>query len=101
MLSGVYGPNDDRELRNLWAELKAAADDWGSPRCLTGDFNTMRFPNERTGGDRITTATREFSEFINEMQLMDFPLEGGTYTRSNNHDTFIMSCIDRFLASID
>ena len=39
----------------------------------------------------------DFSEFISDLGLVDTPLEGGSYTWSNNREIASMSRIDRFL----
>ena len=62
-----------------------------------GDFNVIRFPNERFGGRRINSAMREFLDFIFERGLMDLPLTGKVCTWSNSQS---WSRIDRFLVSL-
>ena len=46
----------------------------------------FRFPSERLGANSLTTAMREFSNFILEQGLIDLPLQGGTFTRSNSRE---------------
>ena len=53
---------------------------------LHGDFNIVRFPSEQLGGSRLTLAMENFSEFIEELSLIDLPLEGGSYTWSSGSD---------------
>ena len=48
--SGVYGPQSDRERPLMWDELSGLASWWGTPWCVGGDFNVVRFPTERLGG---------------------------------------------------
>ena len=57
---------------------------WDVPWCLGGDFNIIRFPSERLGATTSTWAMYEFSDFIFLHGLMDIPMEGGLYTRSNS-----------------
>ncbi|XP_077223465.1 uncharacterized protein LOC143857078 [Tasmannia lanceolata] len=64
-----------------------------------GDFNTIRFPKEKSRVTRISTSMRNFSNFILESQLIDLPLEGTKFTWTNNQDCLLMSSIDRVLNS--
>ena len=50
---------------------------WRIPWCCLGDFNIVRFPSERRGETCLTLAKEKFSEFIEDLNLVDFPLEGG------------------------
>jgi len=72
---GVYGPNDDREMRDLWAELAGLMSWWEMPWCIGGDFNVFRFPSERSSGTGFSTAMEEFSDFIFMHNLVDLPLK--------------------------
>lgn len=45
-----------------------------------GDFDVTRFVTERANSNRHTEATSEFSDCINELDLVDPPLFGGSYT---------------------
>ncbi|RVW48558.1 hypothetical protein CK203_088455 [Vitis vinifera] len=44
---------------------------------IGGDFNAIRFPEERRNAPRLTAEMRRFSEMIGELGLRDFPLAGG------------------------
>ena len=99
--SGVYGPQSDRERSLMWDELSGLASWWGTPWCVGGDFNVVRFPTERLGGEALTPAMLDFSDFISTFGLVDIPLEGGSFTWSNNRTDISMSRIDRFLYSTD
>uniref|UniRef100_A0A7N2LHZ6 Uncharacterized protein n=1 Tax=Quercus lobata TaxID=97700 RepID=A0A7N2LHZ6_QUELO len=71
--SRVYGPNDE---------------------CERG---------ERMGGSRstLTSAMEKFLEFIEDLNLIDLPLEGGRYTWLSGTDQPLMSRIDGALVSHD
>ena len=64
----------------MWDELIGIQQLWDVPWCYIGDFNIIRFPSERLGRSRLTPAMEIFSEFIEELNLIDLPLEGGSYT---------------------
>jgi len=96
---GVYGPNDDRERRDLWVELAGLMSWWEMPWCIGGDFNVVRFPSERSSGAGYFAAMEEFSDFIFMHNLVDLPLEDGQFTWSNNQEDQIWSRIDRLLVS--
>ncbi len=99
--TGVYGPNVDSERGVLWDELAGINSWWDVPWCVGGDFNVVRFPSERLGTAAFAPAMYGFSDFISTHGLVDPPLEGGTFTWSNNGVSASMSRIDRFLFTTD
>jgi exonuclease III len=101
MFTGIYGPNIDTERAVVWEELSGIHSWWNAPWCIGGDFNVTHFLTERAGLHSFTSAMHDFSEFISDLGLVDTPLEGGSYTWSNNKEIASMSRIDRFLFSPD
>ena len=101
IFTGVYGPNTNRERRQLWEELAGIISWWDAPWCIGGDFNVVRFPSEKSGQGPYSTAMQEFSDFIADFGLLDTPLEGGKFTWSNNREVPAMSRLDRFLFSTE
>ncbi|RVW87143.1 hypothetical protein CK203_027009 [Vitis vinifera] len=63
IFSGVYGPVISSEKEDFWEELSAICGLWEDPWCLGGDFNAVRFPEERRNSLRLTTEMRRFSEW--------------------------------------
>ena len=98
---GVYGPNSDRDRRLFWEELVEIHSWWNVPWCIGGGFNVVRFPSERLGADFFSSAMLDFSDFISDHNLTDFPLEGGTFTWSNSRAVASQSRLNRFLLSSD
>ena len=91
VFSGVYGTSNDLARKFLWEEL-AGVHSWLSlPWGIT----------ERKGATGISSGMGDFSEFISDHALIDFPLEGGSFTWSNNHTPPSMSRLDRFLVSLE
>ena len=74
---------------------------WRIPWCCFGDFNIVRFPSECRGETRLTLVMEKFSEFVKDLNLVDLPLEGGSYTWSSGSNQPTMSRIDRALVISD
>lgn len=70
--------------RFLWEELAGLHGWWDMPSCIGGDFNITRFPKERSEKARLCLAMIEFLGFTFELDLMEIPLVGGSFTWSNN-----------------
>ena len=87
----IYGLNDNNLRGQMWDELIGIQQLWDVPWCYIGDFNVVRFPSERLGGLRLTLVMENFSEFIEELNLIDLPLEEGSYTWSSGSNQPSMS----------
>ncbi|XVE69181.1 hypothetical protein DITRI_Ditri09bG0130500 [Diplodiscus trichospermus] len=85
-----YAPNDDNERAQFWEELSCSLGSLEIPWCLGWDFNVVRNHGEKTGVTFNTSAMTAFFNFIEELGLVDLPLLGGKFTRSNNRE--IESC---------
>jgi hypothetical protein len=96
---GVYGPNRDDLWSDLWEELMGVHQQWPHPWCVFGDFNLARFQSERRGCTRVSTSMVEFSDFIEDLNLVDLSLNGGCYTWSSGSANPSMSWIDRVLVT--
>ncbi|KAF3666149.1 3-hydroxyisobutyryl-CoA hydrolase-like protein 2, mitochondrial [Capsicum annuum] len=77
-MTGVYGPNDKQEREETWWEIGAARGLATGPWVLCGDFNTTKHPLEKKNYNRISKAMTDFSEFIEDMELVDPELIGGS-----------------------
>ena len=98
---GLYGPCNSKEKRELWEELAVVKGLWGDPWCIAGDFNVVRFLVEKSNGRQMSTTMRDFSGFIEEFELVDPPLGGGTFTWSGGEGGSLKARLDRFLFSGD
>ena len=92
--SGVFGPIDNNARGLMWDKLVGVQKYWNVPWCCIGDFNIVRFPSERLGNSHLTPAMELFLKFIEDLNLIDFPLEGGSYTWSRGSDRPLMFMID-------
>ena len=76
----IYAPNDEREKQTFWEELGAVLRSKDFPWCLGGDFNTVRYAEEKIGAGYNHTAMSQFSNFIDDCGLLDLPMSGGKFT---------------------
>ena len=82
VFTGVYGPFSREERECLWEENGAIRGLWEERWCLGDDFNTILYQSERSRNGRITSAMRRFAQIINDLGLVDIPLQGGSFTWS-------------------
>lgn len=99
VLYGVYGPHTNPEREELWDEIAGVGGLWGNQWVLGGDFNVCRFESERLNCIRRSKAMKTFSDIIQDLQVIDLPLQGAYYTWSRGANCTQESRIDRFLIS--
>lgn len=85
-----------REVRNELGMVRGLIE---GPWAICGDFNMCRFSSEKRNCQRRSSAMIEFSDTIEELELIDLPLEGCQYTwfKGDTHTT--TSKIDQILFS--
>ena len=101
VFSRVYGPIENRLRESFWEELGSIKGLWDVPWCFGGDFNEILYPNERFRGSRFSNSMRRFSDILNDLELRDLPLQGGSYTWSGGINDRSMSRLDKFLVTAD
>ena len=99
VFTGVYGPFTKNERDCMWDEIRAIRGVWEEPWCVGGDFNVILSQNERNRQGRISAAMRKFAQFIDELGLIDLPLQGGDYTWSGGPNNRCWARLDRFLVT--
>ncbi|RVX06274.1 hypothetical protein CK203_027523 [Vitis vinifera] len=97
VFTGVYGPFTKEERECLWEEIGAIRGLWEDPWCVGGDYNITLFQRERSRQGRITSAMRRFAQIVDELGLMDIPLQGGVFTWSGGPNNQSWARLDRFL----
>ncbi|XP_070007559.1 uncharacterized protein [Nicotiana sylvestris] len=98
-ITGVYAPNCRIERKKVWSEIGAVRGLMEGPWAVCGDFNVTRYPSEKRECSRRSRAMVEFSDFIEDMEMIDLRLEGGNYTWFKGDNYTAASRIDRFLIS--
>ena len=80
----IYGHNDRVGRYTLFEEIKHKVVAINKPILLMGDFNVVLHSRERVGSFRCDLSMREFSEWIEELGLIDIPLHGLKFTWRRN-----------------
>ncbi|KAL4379088.1 hypothetical protein GQ457_02G028950 [Hibiscus cannabinus] len=100
-LVNIYAPNDNAERLSVFSELRSTLSQLSVPLLLGGDFNIVRTLDEKKGVTVNRSAMATFSNFIENLFLMDPPLQGGAFTWSNLREFPSLGRLDRFLISPD
>ncbi|OMO61164.1 Endonuclease/exonuclease/phosphatase [Corchorus capsularis] len=95
----IYAPNNDDERQSFFEDLSNNLSGLEVPICLCGDFNVVRYAEERSGPVSNSTALRTFNDFIEDWAFVDLPLSGSSFTWFKNSTPLSFSRIDRFLFS--
>ena len=98
IFTGVYEPFSREEREMLWEELEAIRGFWDDPWCLGGDFNVILSQRERSQG-KLTDAMRRFAQIVDELELLDLPLQGGVFSWSGGRNNQSWARLDRFLVT--
>ena len=94
----IYGHNDRLRRLAMFDEIKEKARNIHKPILIMGDFNVTLYAGERTGTTSCVRSMRDFSRWINELQLLDIPLLGLRFTWRRNDSK---SRLDRVLCDGD
>lgn len=98
-MTGVYAPTCNRERQEVWWELGAVRGLFSGPWVLGGDFNIVRYASEKRNCLRTSGCMNNFADFIEEMELIDPPLVGGSNTWIGGDSMEAASRIDRIMYS--
>ncbi|RVW49343.1 hypothetical protein CK203_092663 [Vitis vinifera] len=81
VFTGVYGPVCSGDREEFWEELGSVKGLWRDPWCVGGDFNLVRFPEERSRRGGLTASMRRFSEVVEDLELRTIHCGGGILPR--------------------
>ncbi|GJY29848.1 RNA-directed DNA polymerase, eukaryota [Tanacetum coccineum] len=96
LMISVYAPLAVSNKRVLWTYLTSLINRWNGESIVMGDFNEVRWMEERWGSNFNVNGARAFNNFISNSGLVDLQLEGYTFTWAHPSATK-MSKLDRFL----
>ncbi|GJT21953.1 RNA-directed DNA polymerase, eukaryota, partial [Tanacetum coccineum] len=94
----IYAPQQPALKRILWDYISLLLSRWNGEAILMGDFNEVRYSDERRGSWFNQASARVFNHFISSSGLVDIKLEGFSFTWSHPSATK-MSKLDRFLVT--
>nr|GEY84655.1 RNA-directed DNA polymerase, eukaryota [Tanacetum cinerariifolium] len=94
----IYAPQQASLKRVLWDYFSILLGRWNGEAIIMGDFNEVRFEDERRGSVFNPSSARNFNHFISSSGLVDVKLEGYAFTWSHPLASKI-SKLDRFLVS--
>lgn len=80
----IYGPNDRLERNNVFGEHKHAIEAINKPVLIMGDFNAILHSVERVESFRCDLSIKNFSDWIQDLGLLDLPLHGIKFTWRRN-----------------
>jgi len=98
-ITGVYAPNCYVERRLVWEEIGSIRGLIEGPWAVCGDFKEARYVSEKRNCIRRTIGMREFSDLIEDLNLVDLQLENAKFTWFKGDNHLIASRIDRVLVS--
>ncbi|KAG5611511.1 hypothetical protein H5410_022792 [Solanum commersonii] len=96
-MTGVYAPTCNLERQEVWWEIGAVRSLFAGPWVLGGDFNIVRYALEKRNCSRTSVYMNDFSDVIEDMELIDPPLERGNYTWARGSNLEAVSRIDRII----
>ena len=99
VFTSVYGPFSKEDRECLWDELGAIRGIWGEPWYVGGDLNVILSQGERSRQGRVTSVMRRFAQVMDDLELVDLPLQGGSFTWSGGLHNQAWARLDRFMAS--
>jgi exonuclease III len=100
-VTNVYAPSDHALTSDFMAEMVSIAASMTGDWIVIGDFNLIRFPNEKNNAnfDRGLAAT--FNALIHDLAWFELPLRDRLYTWTNNQEVPVLARLDRVFFNSD
>jgi hypothetical protein len=95
----VYGAAHEEKKLAFLTELSSFCSRNSDPILIGGDFNIIRFANERNRQVGFQRYSDLFNTLIDFYELRELEMSGGIYTWSNNQEIPILEKLDRILVS--
>lgn len=100
-LALTYASNIEQERNQLWQLLEGAISIFHEAWLVAGDFNCVRYQDEKIGGSPIAGKRLEdFNKFIEASALFDLKVAGALWTWRNKQEANPIACkLDRILVN--
>ncbi|MFS7973280.1 putative RNA-directed DNA polymerase [Helianthus anomalus] len=93
----VYAPNDPAMRRNFWSEIISLKCQRPGVWVALGDFNDVRWPEERVNSRFDLASASCFNEFIDQCGFLEYRMTGGSFTYISDNEDIKLSKLDRIL----
>jgi hypothetical protein len=93
----IYGPAQVEKKEKFLTDLSTICAKGDLPLIVGGDFNILRFSDEKNKSFCANRYSEMFNWIINTYGLREIALVGGKFTWSNNHDLPTLEKLDRVL----
>lgn len=95
VVTNVYAPINQTLKKEFLLELKAIKQDDDMPWLIVGDFNLLRFANEKNNANFMHNEADTFNQTLDDLALLELPLLDHRFTWSNNCQNPTLERIDR------
>lgn len=95
----VYGAAQEENKMEFLTELSAFCSRNKDPILIGGDFNIIRYSNERNKRGGAQRFYGMFNTLIHFHELRELVMTGGKFTWSNNQDVPLLEKLDRILVT--
>jgi hypothetical protein len=97
----VYGAAQTADKDIFLQDLTNICDNLDIPALVSGDFNILRFADEKNKGNETSRFSDSFNVVIDLYNLREIPLSGGQFTWSNNQKNPTLEKLDRILINCE